>query len=513
MISHAGEDTVSVGELVRDSRELKTKLDKVLVIYTGGTIGSASRDLDDPESPEVVYPWEDLKKAVRGLSDIPFHVDAISFKDPLDSANVGPRHWRTMAHIIEQYYTQYAGFVIAHGTDTMVYTASALSFILENLEKPVIITGSQIPALKKIRNDAEQNLITSLLIANHEFARIPVVPEVAVFFRDKLIRGSRCKKVDASGYRAFDSPNYPLLGFAGDRIDIHEEVVRKPDKSAGFQIQPMLNTDVIVIDIFPGFQDNTKLISDMLGNEAVKGVVLKTYGAGNIPTTPADLLGEIKKAVDRGVFVINVTQCMKGDVQQGLYDTSAVLQDAGVISGQDITPEAALCKLMNVIGNPILDHDQKRKSICQNMAGEQRYSMYDTTIDATPAKVDSAAGFGGRYRSTGVAINVALKDRIQRALIRFCGAEISGAEKLLLKLFINLPPAASPDEGKPTFAGSYKKSRDVNHEKQTFTFDIVRTVSNVLRDINTVTVYAEPTENGHGVFSWESLEMTLFAED
>src|SRR6185436_9650775 len=177
----------------------------------------------------------------------------------------------------------YVGFVIVHGTDTMVYTASALSFILQDLDKPVVITGSQIPALYKVRNDAEQNLITALLIAQHRYSKLQSVPEVSIFFRDRLIRGNRSKKLNASGYTAFDSLNYPPLGTAGDLIAIDRSVIREPS-TAGFKIQPELDTNVVMFDVFPGLQENPELYTALLGSDHIKGVVLKTYGAGNVPT-------------------------------------------------------------------------------------------------------------------------------------------------------------------------------------------------------------------------------------
>ena len=487
--------------------------DRVLVVYSGGTIGSAPRDVLDPESPEVVFPWEDLQDAVSGLKSIPFPVDCVSFREPLDSANVGPKHWKAIAEVIQKHHDDYGGFVIVHGTDTMVYTASALSFILQNLDKPVVITGSQIPALYKVRNDAEQNLITALLVAQQKYSKLPCVPEVAIFFRDRLIRGNRSKKLNASGYTAFDSLNYPPLGTAGDVIAIDRTVIRHAPK-AGFQIQPELNTNVVMFDVFPGLQDNEELYVALLASPHVQGVVLKTYGAGNVPTQPKEFLKAIRDAVDADKIVINVTQCVAGDVKQGLYDTSAVLQDMGVISGQDITPEAALCKLMNVLGDVDLPSISARKArLCRNLAGEQGYSMYTTVIDDEAQQVDTRNGETGRYRSASVTINGFSSDgnAIEKCLVRFIGARISGAGKLLVKIFLNLAAKAQPNDHLPVFAGQYQKSQ-LDFE-QTFTFDIAQTARQELKPESTLTVYVEPCMEGQGVFSWRSLEMTLFVSE
>jgi len=500
--------------LIPDSWEdVNANEDRVLVIYSGGTIGSAPRDLLDPESPERVYDWEDLQESVSGLKSMPFPVDAISFRDPLDSANVGPKHWKAIAEVIEKFHDGYVGFVIAHGTDTMVYTASALSFILQDLDKPVVITGSQIPALRKVRNDAEQNLITALLIAQYKYSKLQCVPEVSIFFRDRLIRGNRSKKLNASGYDAFDSSNYPLLGTAGDVIAIDRNAVRHASK-AGFKIQPKLNTNVVMFDVFPGLQDNSDLYTALLGSSHVEGVILKTYGAGNVPTEPVEFLEAISDAVRNSKIVINVTQCVKGDVKQGLYDTSAVLQDMGVISGQDITPEAALCKLMNVLGDPdVRSLAAKKARMSRSLAGEQNYSMYTTVIDSESQRIDTRNGEDGRYRSEAVAISGFTDDgnTIEKCLIRFVGASVSGAEKVVIRIFLNLAATAQPTENLSEFSGKYLKSSE--ESEQTFTFDIAQTARQELKQDSTLTVYVEPTENGQGILSWRRLELTLFRSE
>lgn len=504
-------DIVSPSIITDPRPDLNGNEDRVLVVYSGGTIGSAPRDLLDPESPEVVFPWEDLQESVSGLGRVPFPVDAISFKEPLDSANVGPRHWKAIAEIIEEFHDQYVGFVIAHGTDTMVYTASALSFILQNLDKPVVITGSQIPALNKVRNDAEQNLITALLIAQYKYSKLQCVPEVSIFFRDRLIRGNRSKKLNASGYSAFDSLNYPPLGVAGDVIAIDRNAVR-PAPKAGFQIQPELNTNVVMFDVFPGLQDNPELYTALLGSPHIEGVVLKTYGAGNVPTKPEEFLDAIRDAVDADKIVINVTQCVAGDVKQGLYDTSAVLENMGVISGQDITPEAALCKLMNVLGDGDLSFAAKKARMCHNLAGEQNYSMYTTVIDSESRRIDTRKGEEGRYRSASVIINGFSSDdsTIEKCLIRFIGATVSEAEKVRVKIFLNLAAKAQPIDTLSVFAGQYVKSH--LESEQTFTFDVAQTARRELKPESTFTVYVEPLGE-QGVLSWKRLELTLFLSE
>lgn len=512
---------VSVKEVILDTRERIngiTDISRVLVIYTGGTIGSAPKDWNDPESPEIVYPWEKLRDSVKALGEMPFYVDAISFENPLDSANVGPKEWRTMAEIIKNNYNKYVGFVIAHGTDTMVYTASALSFILQNLTKPVVITGSQIPALLKVRNDAQQNLITSLLIANYKYSKIECVPEVCIFFRDKLIRGNRSKKINASGFNAFDSLNYPTLGMAGDDIDINYEYVKNKKTSEEFHLQPVLSTDVMTLDIFPGLQYNPDLYKAMLGWEKMRGLVLKTYGAGNIPTDK-NFVDELQRTIKRDVIVVNVTQCPKGDVQQGLYETSSVLQDIGVISGQDMTHEAALCKLMNILGDEdIPDVPSKKERFEISLAGEQECSMYTTEISSEPLKISCLENGTSKYRTNSLKIKGFPEDksRIKRCLLRFVGARIDeligvkldSDEKLLLKIFVNSSRQAEADIASSTFAGMYVKSK--MNVPQTYTFDLVHTARTQLKSESTFNVYVEPHNGIKGSISWERLELTLF---
>jgi L-asparaginase len=506
---------VPVTDLIVDDRQKYSGTKGVLVIYSGGTIGSAPRDRSDPDSPQIVVNWEELKRSVPGLNDIPFRLDAISFKTALDSSNVGPKHWKTLASIIQRYYNDYAGFVIAHGTDTMVYTASALSFILKNLHKPVIITGSQISGIDKIRNDAQQNLITALLIANPSSSRIPVVPEVCIFFRDRLLRGSRSRKIDASGFTAFDSPNCLPLAMAGDKIVVNRDVVRKIS-TRDFRIQPDLDTNVIAFDIFPGLQDNMELFRAILETKKLRGVVLKTYGAGNIPTEPPDLLNELKKAVDKGIIIVNVTQCIKGDVEQGLYDTSAVLQDIGVISGQDITPEAALCKLMELVGDPDSSEVTKENlakikgRMTQNIAGELDYSIYYTTIDNHGGVIVSSKE-DGRHRFPGARIEgLSASKSIEKVLMRFIGAEVLDTDKVRLKIYVNLGLRERPEENPKRCGGVFTKQRETS--KQTFTFDISPAKAELGGgdDISFTIILESAKEGG---LRWDKVELALFTKE
>ena len=315
----------------------------VLVIYTGGTIGSRPKDPDDPSSPQVVISWKEFKESTKEFEKLGFNVDGYT-TDPLDSCNVGPKEWSEMAKVIQHSYDHYEGFVILHGTDTMTNTASALSFMLRNLGKPVILTGAQISYLWNIRNDGRQNMITALQLANPKHSKIPVIPEVCIYFHGELYRGNRTKKLHASGFDAYDSPNLPPLATIGENFEINTGLLR-PIPTTSISIQTRLETDVIAIDFFPGIQDGV-ILDRLLDIKGLKGVVLKAYGAGNIPTAES-VMQKINKvsSVKEVVFLV-VTQCGGGKVELGLYDTSAKLLDVGCLSGVDITSEAALAKII-----------------------------------------------------------------------------------------------------------------------------------------------------------------------
>ena len=312
---------------------------KVLVIYTGGTIGMVHTDPTDLSSPLRPGTQAELLTAARignPLANIAWDMKPLTDFDrnsvgALDSSSVGPREWRYMAAQIARNYEDYDGFVILHGTDTMAYTASALSFLLENLSKPVIMTGSQLP-IADVRTDGGLNLINALYIAGYKSTGLPCVPEVAICFADVLLRGNRTTKVSTSRWQGFDTPNYPHLGRIGESIEIDETVLLA--RPAGlFSAHTALKESVTTITLYPGM--SAALLSNMLNADA-QGFILRSFGTGAV----------IRDAVAGGKIVVNTTQCLEGSVAMGLYAASSTLQAAGVISGADLTQEAALTKLM-----------------------------------------------------------------------------------------------------------------------------------------------------------------------
>ncbi|MBR2429058.1 MAG: type I asparaginase [Alistipes sp.] len=322
------------------------KRSTILIIYTGGTIGMKT---DEATGALVPFDFSGIYEEFPSLKRLNVDIEVFTITPPIDSSNVAVENWVYMARIIRDNYARYDGFVILHGTDTMSYSAAALSFMLENLAKPVIFTGSQIP-IGILRTDGRENLITAIEIAGarNEDGN-PIVPEVALYFQNRLFRGNRTTKHSAEALNAFASFNYQPLADVGVNIQYNSAVIAPyaPDFSDEFRISENLSDDVVVVKLFPGIRPAT--LRAMLIDSGARGVVLETYGAGNAPTSQwfVDL---VKEAVDRGVVVVNVSQCKDGAVQMHLYETGLALQEAGVVSGHVMTVEAAVAKLMYVLG-------------------------------------------------------------------------------------------------------------------------------------------------------------------
>ncbi len=332
----------------------------IYIAYTGGTIGM--RKLQYGYAPERGY-LEQQMATMPELHDATIPAYTIhEYDELLDSANMMPAHWTLIAEDIERNYQDYDGFIVLHGTDTMAYTASALAFMLQHLAKPVILTGSQIP-LCEVRNDARENIITALMIA----ADYPV-PEVCLFFGSKLLRGCRAVKVSATGLEAFDSPNFPPLGIAGVNISIkHHLVLPTPTPpDVKLSIGKIGDHVVAALRIFPGISG--KMIENIL-HPPLKGLVLEAYGVGNGPEQNTGFIKALKDATDRGVVIVDTTQCLYGTVAIQEYATGSALAEAGVISGYDMTAEAALTKLFYLFSRGYAS-EQVKQLMQQNLRGE-----------------------------------------------------------------------------------------------------------------------------------------------
>lgn len=321
-----------------------TYMNKVLLIYTGGTIGMNRNPRTGALEP---FNFESLLSNVPELQQVSTEIATFQFNPPIDSSDMSPERWVDLAHVITNNYNLYDGFVILHGTDTMAYTASALSYMLENLTKPVILTGSQLP-IGQVRTDGKENVITSIEIASAKYQDgKAMVPEVCIYFNGHLMRGNRTTKQSADNFNAFESFNYGHLADAGVNINYHTSRILMPNYSKSVQPRFVLDPSVIVFTVFPGIQED--LIRHVLMSPKLRSIVMRTYGSGNAPQYPW-LMNALKEATGKGKIIVNISQCMAGSVEMGRYDTGYQLKEAGVISGHDSTVESAVTKLMYLQG-------------------------------------------------------------------------------------------------------------------------------------------------------------------
>jgi len=400
---------------------------RVLIVYVGGTVGMRRLDESNPASPLANVGAGQLAEEIQnfGVEErIAWTMLGLCDPEgrqvpPVDSSEVGPTHWLWIAQMLERHYGDFDGFVILHGTDTLAYTASALSFLCVNLAKPVVMTGSQLPIFT-LRSDARQNLLHALLVAGARAVGLPIIPEVTVCFANVLLRGNRARKASTSGWQGFASPNYPALGSLGERIRIHTDLLLPmPAADAAFYVGRALQDQVLDLTLFPGIQPSQ--LRALLRQPELRGLVLRAYGSGNAPEDPA-LLDCLGQAVNDGLTILVVTQCSEGRVDLGRYASSRGLLQRQLASGFDLTPEAALTKLMWVLANE--KGAEIRAQLQQEQRGEQSFVRHEVRFEA-----------GGEPRElwelNGRAAGAVSRRGLEAAMLRL---QVEGSEDLRVEL-------------------------------------------------------------------------------
>lgn len=471
----------------------------------------------DPLSPLIPGTKEQLEEFLPDLAKVGVDVVPDNLYDlegrqvpAIDSSSITSDHWKFMAAAIERQYEEYDGFVILHGTDTMAYTTSALSFMLMNLGKPVVVTGSQLP-IADPRTDAVSNYVNSVFLAGWAATGLPRIPEVVLCFADLVLRGNRVRKMSTNSWQGFDTPNCPHLARIGEYIEVDESVILEvPESTQRFFARLDLDQSIADVSLFPGIRP--EMLEAVLLRPGLKGAIIRTYGAGNAPSRAhnyselgqRDLLDVIDEAVGRGVVVVNVTQCPQGMVEAGLYEASSGLLERGVLSGLDMTPEAALTKLMSLLANEPLDV----KSLVQiDLRGEQTRSLFEIRFDPSDGQAGDTSAEATIVTSRPAGGLDA--SRIRTAALRVRNLRIEGVDRATVRVFLNHPNASrSTSLQDRRYSNEFVADAGDSRTQIADVSDVARAV--IEGSGRSVSVSFVPSEGGRVLF--DSLTLALFTK-